>query len=1385
MKLNRRVTAVVLFFTVIRAWTLQTQEYDNTIHVSCSGYNGSDTPECWEGGASLPCQTLNYALRGVVHSTLVVLSGVKCELNLEGNSTSFQGIDDLGIVGDDGEMDSVLINCSEGAGLAFINSSRITLKNVEFSGCGALHTITSRNFSDTSTFTFLESQIGLYFLFCQDINFSRVTVSHSSGTGMVMYATTGTNIFENCIFSFNEASTTKYSGGGGLYIEFPFCIPGDISCEKEQVSHVPVKYTDNADYKFYDCKFVNNTAEDTIISNTTFILPQRSQHLAIGRGGGLSFYFKGNATNNSVLLDSCQIAFNKAVWGGGLFVEFHDNATNNDITMINSSIESNSCNFDFQSSGGGIHLALLFHGNSFVKHTTISFHSCNFSGNEAYWGGGFSFKPGLETGTVYATNTLEFKNCTWRANSALIGAAFDCLPWHIHAGTNGSAAQPRFINCVFYNNTAGNYPNLTIGFSWPIGNGAVNIDNIPVTFEKSVIFERNQGTALTVGAASVQFGENTTVNFTNNTGRYGGAILLDGYAFIIVSPTTVVNFVSNQAKHAGGAIYAFSVSKHDFRQTSGHCIIRYSEIGVTPERWETLFYFKDNEASNLPNSIFTTSVQSCLWWYDGETNTTRQVFCWDKWTYEGSRCDEQVESMPAFFELSNEDRENSTYQMSALPGDRTALPITTMDDRRKDSSYRTVVIADVLPMKGVIGIDSSSLYIADNQIELYGEPDSLGVISLETQYPRDIHVDFIVKLKSCPPGFVTSGENNTICKCGGNFGGFGYITCFGSSLESALIRGAWIGYYEYRGERHLVAAICPYCARFSELMDPGEGYVNLPDDPQDLDTKLCGLINRTGVLCGKCIETHGPAFNSRIPECVPCSKDSVTYNWVIYVLMVILPMTVFFFIVVLLNISITTGPANAFVLFAQVITTVFCPDSQNTIPLTSITSTVPTLQALYIIPYDIWNLNFFQPVLPKICLSADISTIQLMAIWYITASYPILLIGTFSMVLWLYNRNVKPVMFLCRPVHKCFYNLRRRWNLQRSLIDAFGTFLLLSYSKFILISVLILSQTQLYDHEGKTVGPGVLYFNGEITLYSKEYIPFFLAAVLVLTVIAILPPLILVLPSLFKVLERIGIKCFGRWHPGQKLRYFLNIFHGCYKDGTEPKTHDCRWFAGIYFCIRLAIYSTYPLSSNWFLRYVSLQTICTLVIFMFVLFRPYRVDWYNKLDAFIFTILALVNSLTMYNYWLLTSDRRLSTASFTIQYILIFIPLVYIIVYGSYIFWVTYQVYLQSIYHKLTKVLHCFDKKDASDEVSLSEEWETDSTNVMTFSEIVAASGRDREPNTYKPPASKRYLFHQDGFHSRSGKERVSPIQSVSRSEGYGSSNSQENSSFVHVHLDD
>ena len=1305
----------LLFSVLVTLCILSSQVLgDRTIYLDNN--HGVNDSRCWDGGLDLPCLTLNLALEGMKleNSTTLIIEKGSYDLYPNPDSTTFTYMTNLAIVGNDtlhpNYSPEVRVICKPEAGLTFIYSTNIVIKNILFSGCGALHNSTSRNFSIES-FSYLEFHAALYFLFCKNILLYQTEVSKSNGVGMIVYSTGGTNSIRYSNFSFNrEANNSVFPGGGGLYIEFPYCIPSDLNCSSRS-SDIPAEYQSNSHYEIYSSLFRNNAAEVIDPKKATFILPQKSDHIAFGRGGGLSVFFKGNATNNTIIVNQSKFQGNEASWGGSILVEYQDFSQDNSFEVYSSTIEYSTC-YNKDSSilgtgGGGVRLGFIFFNTAHVQYNHFIFDSCLFHSNEAYFGGGLSFYATREPTETEPTNSLEFRNCSWVANVARVGSGLDFTVWNVEP--TGAIVKPVLRNCFFYNNSA----LYTHKLGSLVGIGAMYLHSVPVEFVDAIIFKSNNASALAAVNTGIYFSKNCTGIFTSNSGRNGGAIALMGFAFIETSSGTFLNFTKNRAELKGGAIFAQSVGEHDLI-SSYNCFFRYSNATVTPWEWMSEFYFEGNTAQDENNSIYTTSLLTCLWGAasGSAVKSVNATFCWgSKWHYASKDCVREIATSPAVF------NQDSTYHLNVIPGKRETLPITMHDDRGKDVTNQTVFFARTI--RGSVEIDSSSQYISNNLIELHGTPTTRATILLETANPRVLFTELKVDVQLCPPGMILD-SNSSDCKCHGDYAG--HINCSESDFQSRLKRGGWLGYYNYSGEPMLVAGECPYCALIGK-----EHYFSLPRNSSALDDSLCGKINRRGVLCGKCQHGYGPTQNSYFFACKNCSSASeIKYQWVFYLLAEFLPITIFFFITVFFNISMTSAPANAFIFFAQILTTTLKIDGDGAVVLSTVTSTASKLKDIYTIPYDIWNLNFFQPMMPEFCLSPYISTLQMLTLGYVTAIYPLILIAIFSAFVWLYERGIEPIVCLCRPAHQCFATFRRKWNLnlKRSVIDAFATFLLLSYTKFTVVSLILLRATPLVDNSGNPIA-SVVYYDGTIDYGSRQHIPYVISAILVLLTFVAIPPVVLIVPSSARNLEKILGRKLCNIQPGAKLQQFLNAFQGCYKDGTEREydknEYDFRFFAGLYFILRAILFLVYAFTPDWFMQYIIQQIVFMIAILFFVLFRPYKEDFYNKLDASVFILLSGINTLAMYNYHLTILLTSVSVWAFSLQYVLIFCPLIYMAGFLTMRFWQTCGRRLNPYCPPCCKrPLHAEGEDDDGDD-------------FLAFAE---ANGRLTCVNTYKKPSS-------------------------------------------------
>ena len=326
--------------------------------------------------------------------------------------------------------------------------------------------------------------------------------------------------------------------------------------------------------------------------------------------------------------------------------------------------------------------------------------------------------------------------------------------------------------------------------------------------------------------------------------------------------------------------------------------------------------------------------------------------------------------------------------------------------------------------------------------------------------------------------------------------------------------------------------------------------------------------------------------------------------------------------------------------------------------------------------YDIWNLDVFRPYLKKFCISGTISTLQLLAIGYVTAVFPLLLAIIAFILAWLDKRGGNPVSCLLRPIKNCYNYVKGKCQntdskFQQSILHALATFILLSYTKFTRVSFILLTSTPLL-HDNGTSDSDRLYYDGTITFGSPEHYPYLLCSVVVLLTFVAIPPLILIAPSIkYIVCKRLQhcnkvpssscCSCLSSW--AEKLEEFRKTFYGCYKDGTNDGEIDCRWFAGWYFILRIIMLGLYAFTPDWIVQMVLQQSVCIVAFSILIIFRPYRNNLYSNVDAIFLCILALLCSFSLQNYYSSVQvETKIPKWTFIFQYFLLTIPHIYIAV---------------------------------------------------------------------------------------------------------------------------
>ena len=199
---------------------------------------------------------------------------------------------------------------------------------------------------------------------------------------------------------------------------------------------------------------------------------------------------------------------------------------------------------------------------------------------------------------------------------------------------------------------------------------------------------------------------------------------------------------------------------------------------------------------------------------------------------------------------------------------------------------------------------------------------------------------------------------------------------------------------------------------------------------------------------------------------------------------------------------------------------------------------------------------------------------------------------------------------LWKPFHQCFVYFRRSWDSDASVVNAFATFLLLSFSKILFVSFIILfgTKAKIINRNGTLAeSKHFLYYDSTVQLYSEDHLPFAVVSVCIILVFVVLPTFLLILYP-----TRVFRKCitccgFRRWHA---LHTFMEVFQGQYKDGTNG-TRDFRMVSALYLIFRIAALVSYLGHHNSFDRaYVWLTTAIVFVstLLFFAIVRPYKVN---------------------------------------------------------------------------------------------------------------------------------------------------------------------------------
>ena len=459
--------------------------------------------------------------------------------------------------------------------------------------------------------------------------------------------------------------------------------------------------------------------------------------------------------------------------------------------------------------------------------------------------------------------------------------------------------------------------------------------------------------------------------------------------------------------------------------------------------------------------------------------------------------------------------------------------------------------------------------------------------------------------KDCPLWTYPNNITGT-CKCGDRLSGT--IEC-NDRDKTVLIKSCYCMTLDENTSRPVVTNCLYTCYTvYNDIQESSQFNWVGTNATANLNNVTCGRYNRKGTACGECIEGHSLPVYSYSLSCVECSDYK--YNWLKYIAVAYIPLTLFYFIVIIFRISATSGSMIGYVTVSQMLATYSLVKLYLT--QTEVQSEQIFLSIISML-YSIWNLDFFRSLYPPFCLHPKLTALQVLILDYLVAVYPMILV-LLTYIFIKFDERFRLTMWLCWPVYKCFRHFRKELNIKSSLIGAFATMFLLSYVKILNVTANILSYGYHYDMYGN-YGHLYVYYDTNTLYLSKEHLPYFMTAIATSLIFNIIPLLLLCIYPCHCF--RRCLNSTGLQH--QVLHTFMDSFQGCYKH----RPYNFRFFTAVYFIAQIVNLTIYISTGEQAYHPLS----CYLLIFVIILLaisRPHKNKWHNVIDITLFTSLLIM-----------------------------------------------------------------------------------------------------------------------------------------------------------------
>ena len=686
--------------------------------------------------------------------------------------------------------------------------------------------------------------------------------------------------------------------------------------------------------------------------------------------------------------------------------------------------------------------------------------------------------------------------------------------------------------------------------------------------------------------------------FKNNVAQNGAALILHHSNLILNG--TELQFLDNIALEKGGAIYAQKANISIHITTNN--IVRFANNAAFMSGNSVYAYPIENKTT-LERFNFTQIINNHL--HEVSTAPVRIIPCEQQHDYKHAYAGEKITIMMKALDQWN----RSVFHYVFITVAKTSIV------RKKDWHIPTIDNYQIIEERKDSTCTALNLTLLTKEDE-----ENTGVILVSTAGFK-LHYKHKINFKPCPIGFENT-QDKFMCHCDALIGSAANGNCYITNKTIISHNIFWIGTYSSdNGPLLAYSKYCPitYCSirdRFSgrttiKVTDTNEFKIVTTDGAV---TDICEG-NRSGVLCGKCVNGTSVVFGS--DKCHVCNNW-----WLLSLLLYAIAGPLVIYLLHALKLTLTTGTLNGIIFYAQAAN---CG----------------------LLDFIVYPTYYHDGILT---LFAKIAT-AFLAFLNLENGYPFCLYngmtmvakGFFSLLFVVYLLLlVLLVIILSR------YSTRLSNHIANSSVQVLVTVVHLSFYRLMDTVIKVFSSTEVYIKNFGTIH--VWSFDGSVGFLSKEHVTLIIFTSVI--VMALLLPYIVILLG-----GRLLLKYCD------KLRPVYEAIHGPYKEKNNY------WFTArllLLIAINIIYISLRSINVNFIVLFTGVLLILFIIAQAHI--KPFKNKFINMLDLF---VMVLFGFQYVFSWYAIINEEKswYYIWAFVVSALLLFTIFIAIII--GHILWVT------------------------------------------------------------------------------------------------------------------